>query len=174
MPYPPTAEVTDSVLEKVYTELVSRISNMKDEDTAPLWNKVVHGPLTGIAALSCPAVGLEHGHEDNTNQMLWPHEEKEVMFFCEFRFNPIMNIASYKIFRYYLAKLQQRLFGTQNNITLGDRVVNVFEISNNPQIEGLNDSNPGGLIQFKVQYRTWTGDPYHYQTETASYPYGSL
>ena len=163
-----------TVLQRVVDELVIRITAMVDENGDKLWNSVGRGALPSPNALALPAIGIVQGPEQTIHD-LWPHTEKIVSIFLEFKFGRVLNVDSDDIFKYYLGKLQARLFGAKDNLTLGGLLAaNVTETGSNPEIEDKNDPVPGGLLMLQVHYRHWTADPYHLVSEAPNYAYGSL
>jgi len=172
MPYPPQTTQTPTVIQRIFTELTTRISAMKDEDNNPLWNNIVQNAIGGISAIAKPVVTLQQGNEE-TYHLLYPHIEKVCSIYIEFRFNPIGGVDSAEIFRYYLGKLQARLYGNTTNLTIGGLATNVIEVANQPEIESQSDTAPGGTLTSHVYYRHWQADPYHLPTETPVYVYGN-
>jgi len=123
-----------------------------------------------------PAFTLQQGNEE-TLHLLHPHIEKVCRFYIEFRFSPSGGVDNADAFRYYLGKLQQRLFGIPSNlyITTADGInlaTNVVEVGNAPEIEAQSDPQPGGTLTFDVTYRHWQADPYHLPSEDPIYAYG--
>jgi hypothetical protein len=171
MPLPTINPMTKSVLDRVTDKLMLRLKDMVDDDASQLWNMVYQGPISDVPVTAYPACALQQGTEDVIHD-LWPHTEKVCTFFVEFRFNNIAGLDTHQVFRYYLAKLQQRLFGPPVNVNLDGLTVNVMETGSNPEIEGQQDRAPGGLLIFNVHYRHHTGDPYHLISETPNYAYG--
>jgi len=173
MGYPTVILPTPTVLQRITTEYENRINAIQDEDNSRLWNKVIRGQLVGNNPLMFPICAIHQGPEQTVLEM-WPHIEKVVTFYVEFRFSRIENIDSLDTFQYYLGKLQQRLFGTKDNLTLGGLTTNALETNNNPEIESDVDPSPGGLLIYQTYYRHWNGDPYHLPSETPNYAYGSI
>lgn len=172
MPYPPAAPITGTVIQRIVDELMVRIDAMRDEDDARLWNNVLENAIGNIPSIAFPAVTLQQGNEE-TQHLLWPHIEKTVIFYIEFRFEQRMDVDAGDLFRYYLGKLQARLFGTTDNLTIGGLATNVIEVANAPEIESQGDPAPGGTLTFHVTYRHWQADPYHLPSENPTYAYGN-
>lgn len=171
------ASAPKTVQQRITDELRTRISGMKDVDainssdvTLDLWNNRVQGPIAGSSPLMYPLYTLEQGPEE-TSSILWPHENKICTFYIEFQFQRWLDtdIDVFQIFRYYLGRLQQRLFGNIGNTQLGGLAIAVVETSNQPQIESQSDPSPGGLLTFQVHYRIISGDPYHLTSEASNY-----
>jgi hypothetical protein len=133
-----------------------------------LWNVGSQGSIVGADALTFPRFSIEQGPE-TTADLMFPYEDKVLTLYCEFAFQPVLNLDSYDTFRYYLGRLQQTLFGTLANRTLGGLSTNTVETNNQPQIESDTDPSPGGLLTFQVHYRIVQGDPFHLTTETSTY-----
>lgn len=172
--YPNTGNpIQKTVLDRIADRFITRITDMVDEDGKRVWNQVYQGTIDQVPALAYPCVALQQGTEEVIHD-LWPHHEKICTFFIEFRFQKLGGVDSFVTFRYYLGKLQARLFGVPDNVNLGGLTTNVFETGSNPEVEGQGDRAPGGLLSFNVHYRHWTGDPYHLPSETPNYAYGSL
>jgi len=172
MPYPPQNIPTKTVIQRIIEAWTTRLTAMVDEDGKPLWNNVVQNAIGGISALAMPVVTLQQGDEE-TVHLLYPHIEKVCTVYIEFRFNPLGGVDSAAIFRYYLGKLQARLYGTTDHLTIGGLATNVLEIGNQPEIESQSDPAPGGTLTSQIYYRHWQADPYHLPEETPIYAYGN-
>lgn len=172
--YPPLVgigSIVPTVLQRVTDTFESRIDAMQNEDIERLWNQVSRGALVVNNAITIPALALQQGPEQVVEQ-IYPFIDKIVTYYVEFRFQYFENLDSLVTFQYYLGKLQARLFGTNDNITLGGLCVDVRETNANPEIESDVDPLPGGMLTFQARYRHWNGDPYHLPRETPSWPYG--
>jgi hypothetical protein len=134
----------------------------------PLWNGRKQGSIVGVSSLTYPVYSLEQGPEQ-TEDLVWPHENKVLTLYVEWVFAAMQGIDPYDLFRYYLGRLQKALFGNITNRTLGGLSINVVETNNQPQIESDVDPAPGGLLTFQVYYRIVQGDPYHLTSETSNY-----
>lgn len=161
-----------TVKKRIFDELIRRVTAMTDEDGGRLFNQIMTGPIIANQGTVLPMIGLQQGPEQPVAK-LWPHVTKITTIYAEWRFARILNVDSLDTFQYYLGKLQQRLFGTPDNITLGGLSVDVHETGNNPEVDDQIDPVPGGMLMFQVQYRHWDGDPYHLPAETPSYAYGN-
>lgn len=162
-----------TVQERCITEIINRITAMVNEDGEQLWNTVHQGDIRDIANVSLPAIALQQGTEEVVHD-IWPHCEKLCAVFIEFHFQRVNGVDSYKTFRYYLGKLQARLFGIPINVNLGGLTTNVMETGSNPEMEGQRDRQPGGLLNLLMHYRHHYGDPYHLPSEPSSNAYGDL
>lgn len=173
MAYPPTNPALPTVLQRIITEMQSRIRGMVDEDGAVVWNNPdKEGPVQGINALAFPLCTLMQGPE-TTHSALWPFVDKVIRLFIEFRFQRRFDVDSFDTYRYYLGKLQQRLVGSQDNITMGGLTINVTEVGANPEIESQADTSPGGMLMIDVHYRHYINDPYHMEGEAPNGTYGN-
>jgi hypothetical protein len=149
-----------TVLQRIVNELIERVRSMKDDENNQLWNRVVYGKVGSLPTTWYPIVGLEQGPEETVDEM-FPIITKEVTLFLEFRFRSVPDVESADTFRYYLGRLQERLFSAdENDFTLGGLSINVQEEGSNPEIEDATDTSPGGILIFKVSYRHKKGDPY--------------
>ncbi|MET4190689.1 MULTISPECIES: hypothetical protein [unclassified Bradyrhizobium] len=164
--------VQDRIVQAIRTKLDAMvdIDNINGQGaTAQFWNGRGQGSIVGADALSFPKYSIEQGPEQTEDNSLWPMEHKVLTLYIEWAFTPFMDLDPYTVFRYYLGRLQQVLFGTLVNRQLGGLSINVVETNNQPQIESDTDPSPGGLLTFQVLYRIVQGDPYHLPSETSNY-----
>lgn len=166
--------VVPTVQDRVFARMMERVDAITNEDSTRLWaTEGKQGPLVVKAGMSVPCFSMQQGPEQ-TIETLYPSITKIMTVYFEFRFQRILNVDSLVTFHYYLGKLQARLFGTRDNITLGGLALDVQEIGNNPEIDDQDDPMPGGLLMAQVKYRHYNGDPYHhYPTEQPNYAYGN-
>lgn len=151
-----------TVLQRILDEQMQRLADLEDENGKPVFNHVLGGDISSRPEMEYPVVGVDQGDEEVVSQM-WPFIDKNVTITYDFRFLPQSeqdDVDVYDLFRYYLGKLQERLFGSVENITLGGLTINVQEAGSNPQIEGIDDPSPGGVLIATITYRHVNGDPY--------------
>jgi len=151
-----------TVLQRIIDEMMQRVLDMEDADENRIFNRVVGGSVDSLSTDMYPVCGFDQGDEEVIAQV-YPFIDKNVTIIIEFRFHrqyEQADIDSYDLFRYYLGKLQERLFGKHENVTLNGLTINVAEAGSNPQIEGLDDPSPGGVLIATVTYRHVNGDPY--------------
>jgi hypothetical protein len=147
-----------TVQDRLIEELQRRIREMTHDDGTPMWETVVTGSVDAYSNITAPALGIDQGGEEVV-QYLYPLIQKNMTVFLDFRFEKTEGIDPYKVYRYYLGRLQSAFFGDNERQTLGGRVNGISETGSNPQIEGDADSSPGGVLMLLVQYEHYQGDP---------------
>lgn len=160
-----------TVRDRILFELLQRIASIVN-DISPtegdagddLFSEVQFGDTQESPPEARPVCGIIEGEEEAT-MLLYPYVDKELRISLEFRWLPKTNVDNHFAFRYYLGKLQKRLFGSVENLQMrtaefpDGMTLNVREERNYPQIEGPSDDNPSGVLDLTVTYRHVNGDP---------------
>jgi hypothetical protein len=130
-------------------------------DGLKLFDFVDPGVLDDIQQNQTPAARLEIGDE-NVDELMWPITEKTFRLYVHFKVINALGVDRAALIDYYFGRITEILVTPDH---FADIALDISEVGNSPQAQGMTDPEPGGSIWFSVQYRHGFGN---YFSETGN------
>jgi hypothetical protein len=135
--------------------------DMSYYDGVKLFDFVDAGVLDDIPQNQTPGARLEIGDE-NVEELMWPVTEKTFRLYVHFKIIKALGVDRTALIDYYFGRITEILVTPDH---FADIALDISEVGNSPQAQGMNDPEPGGSIWYSVQYRHGFGN---YFTETGN------
>ena len=120
-----------------------------------------YGVLEDIQQQMTPDFRIEVG-EENITELMWPVTEKTFRLYVHFKVIKAVGVDPTPMIKYYFGRITETLVTPEHFAGIA---LDISEVGNAPQAQGVNDPEPGGSIWFDVEYRHGYGN---YFSETGN------
>lgn len=131
------------------------IANVVNDYTGvKLFEFVDPGVLDDIMQSQTPAARVEEG-EELVGELMYPITEKTLRLYVHFKVVNVLGVDRGPLINYYFGRITEILVTADHFAGIA---LDITEVGNTPQTQGMNDPEPGGSIWYDVQYRHGHGN----------------
>lgn len=125
-----------------------------DYDGVKLFDFVEPGVLDDIKRERTPEARLEQG-EEQVHELMFPITEKRFRLYVHFKIIRVVGVDPLPLINYYFGRITEILVTPDHFANIA---IDISEVGNSPQSQGMNDPEPGGTIWFDVDIRHGYGN----------------
>jgi hypothetical protein len=119
-----------------------------------LFEFVDRGVLDDIEMQQVPAARIEQGDEEQID-LMWPLVDKRFRLYVHFKVSRSVGVDPTPLINYYFGRVVNVLVTAEHFAGIA---LDISEAGNSPQVQGVNDPEPGGTIFFDVTIRHGYGN----------------